>query len=87
MRRVSTRTGDNAETRPLMNRSRPIERTVRGYWDAPRAERAAFGMLTAFSLSIGISRGINYVRERRRGAPRLRSRGRRIFHAPGQNQA
>jgi hypothetical protein len=37
-------------------------------------------MLTSFSAAIGISRAINYVRERRRNAPRSRSWGRRLAY-------
>lgn len=70
----------------LMSPPRPFEQTLRGYRRARRAERGAFGLLTGFSLTITISRGINYVRERRRPAPRLRSLGRRIYHAPGNEQ-
>lgn len=43
-------------------------------------------MLSAFAATIGISRGINYVRERRRPAPRLRSWARRAYYSPGQEQ-
>jgi hypothetical protein len=63
-----------------------FRQTRRGYLEAAPAERATFGLLSSFCLSIGISRGINYVRERRRTAPRLRSLGRRIYHAPGQER-
>lgn len=42
-------------------------------------------MLSGFSLTIGISRAINYVRERRRAAPRLRGLARMIFHPPGRH--
>jgi hypothetical protein len=43
-------------------------------------------MLSAFATTIGISRAVNYVRERRRPAPRLRSWGRRAYHSLGQEQ-
>jgi hypothetical protein len=43
-------------------------------------------MLGAFAATIGISRAINYVRERRRPAPRLRSWTRRAYHSLGQEQ-
>jgi hypothetical protein len=43
-------------------------------------------MLTSFSVTIGASRVINYVRERRRNAPRLRSWTRHAYHAPGQER-
>jgi hypothetical protein len=64
----------------------PFQRTRRGYLESAPAERATFGMVSGLWLSIGISRGINYVRERRRAAPRLRGLGRSIYHAPGQEQ-
>jgi hypothetical protein len=70
-----------------MNPPPPIEHAVRGYRTAPRTERAAFGMLTGFSLTVGTSRAINYVRERRRPAPRARSRGRKIWQTASQDQA
>jgi hypothetical protein len=43
-------------------------------------------MLSAFATTIGVSRAINYVRERRRPAPRLGSWARRADHALGQEQ-
>ncbi len=43
-------------------------------------------MFTSFAVTIGASRAINYVRERRRTAPRLRSWARRMYHAPGQEK-
>src|SRR5205085_7968374 len=49
-------------------------------------ERAGLGMLTSFAATISVSRAINYVRERRRNAPRLRSWYRRAYHLPGQEQ-
>lgn len=38
------------------------------------------------ATAIGASRAINYVRERRRPAPLLRSWARRAYHAPGAEQ-
>jgi hypothetical protein len=35
---------------------------------------------------VGVSRAVNYVRERRRDAPRLRSWGRRLYHSPGADE-
>ena len=64
-----------------------LQRARRGYSEAAPPERAAFGMLTGFSLSIAISRAINYVRERRRTAPRLRGLARGIYHSPGTERA
>lgn len=43
-------------------------------------------MLSAFAATIAVSRGINYARERRRSAPRLRSWARRAYHSPGREQ-
>jgi hypothetical protein len=59
---------------------------LRGYRQVSPAERAGFGMLTSFAVTIGASRAINYVLERRRSAPRLRSWVRRAYHSPGQQQ-
>ena len=58
----------------------------RGYRTVSPPERAAFGMLSTFAAAIGISRSVNYVRERRRPAPRLRSWARRAYHSPGQER-
>jgi hypothetical protein len=38
------------------------------------------------ATTMAVSRAINYVRERRRRAPRLRSLGRRLQSAPGREQ-
>jgi hypothetical protein len=65
---------------------RPLATALRGYRAGPPAERAAFGMSIGFSAAIGISRAVNYVRERRRAAPRLRSWGRRVYHGPGRQE-
>ncbi len=43
-------------------------------------------MLSSFAITIGASRAINYVLERRRTAPRLRSWTRRAYHSPGREQ-
>jgi len=43
-------------------------------------------MLTSFAATIGISRAINYIRERRRRGPRLRSLARHVYHSPGQER-
>src|SRR5215216_3593264 len=69
-----------------MNALRPLHTTRRGYRTVSPAERARFGMLSTFAATIGISRAINYLRERRRHAPRLRSWARRAYHSPGQEQ-
>jgi hypothetical protein len=66
---------------------RMIKPIVRGYGRASSAERAGLGMLTSFAITIWCSRMINYIRERRRSAPRLRSWGRKAYHLPGREQA
>jgi hypothetical protein len=43
-------------------------------------------MLTSFAVTICASRAVNYVLERRRRAPRLRSWARHAYHAAGQEQ-
>jgi hypothetical protein len=69
-----------------MNSPRPLRTTIYGYRISPPAERAGFEMLSAFATTIAVSRATNYVRERRRPAPLLRSMLRRAYHAPGGNQ-
>jgi hypothetical protein len=69
-----------------MDAHRRFRRAVSGYDAVSPAERAGFWMLSSFGASIGISRGINYIRERRRKAPRLRSWARRAYHLPGRAQ-
>lgn len=73
-------------TRPTAPVGRPFRVIARGFEGARPAERAAFGELSAFAVTVVASRGVNYVRERRRSMPRLRSVGRRIYHSPGQSQ-
>lgn len=63
-----------------------IETIVCGYRRASSTERAGLGMLTSFAITIGCARMINYVRERRRTTPRLRSWGRRAYHFPGRER-
>jgi hypothetical protein len=60
-----------------------IEATVRGYRVGSPAERAGFGMLSAFAVTVATARAVNYGRERGRRAPRLRSWARRAYHTPG----
>jgi hypothetical protein len=64
-----------------------VDRAVRARASATGVERATFGMLTSFSVTVAVSRVVNYVRERRRPAPLLRSWTRRAFHAPGRERA
>jgi len=50
---------------------------------ASPVERAAFGGLASFAVTIGAARTINVIRERRRRFPVLRSLARRAYYAPG----
>jgi hypothetical protein len=61
----------------------PFRSTVCGFGAAPTAERAGFGVSGAFATTVAMARAINYVRERRRRLPRLRSMARRVYHSPG----
>jgi hypothetical protein len=63
-----------------------VNSALRGCREVSPAERAGFGMLTSFAMTIGASRAINYVLERRRTAPRLRSWARHAYHSLGQEQ-
>ena len=56
---------------------------LHGYRMAAPAERASFWMLSAYSVTIGASRAINYGREQSRPAPRLRALARRAYRAAG----
>lgn len=64
----------------------PVSFALRGCRLVSPAERAAFGMLSSFAVTIGTSRAINYVLERRRAGPRLRSWARHAYHSLGQEQ-
>jgi ABC-type Fe3+ transport system permease subunit len=64
-----------------------FETALRGYRAAPTPERATFEVSSAFAATIAISRALNYVRERRRAAPRVRSWLRRAYHAPGRQKS
>jgi hypothetical protein len=57
-----------------------------GYRQARPIERAAFGMLSSFGMSIGVARAIAYAIERRRPAPALRDWMRRAYHSPGEER-
>ncbi len=63
-----------------------MDTLLRGYSRATAPERAGFGMLGSFTVTIGVARAINYVRERRRPAPLLRSWVRRTWHAPREQR-
>jgi hypothetical protein len=54
-----------------------------GYREGKPAERGLFAIATSFAVTVAASRGINYVRERRRPLPTWRSFGRRLYHLPG----
>ena len=44
-----------------------------GYRSAPASEQVLFGVTTSFAFTIGSSRSLNYVRERRRNLPKTRN--------------
>lgn len=54
-----------------------------GFREAAPAERAGFAILSLSAATIGAGRLFNYIRERRRRAPALRSLIRRAYHLPG----
>lgn len=58
--------------------SESLDTALCGYRRARPAERSAFGMLCGFASSVAVARGVTYVRERRRPAPRSRSVVRRV---------
>ena len=62
-----------------------VRRTVMGARASSPPARAAFSSLTSFATTIAISRTLNYVRERRRRFPRLRSLTRRLSSGPHQS--
>jgi hypothetical protein len=64
----------------------PLQIGLRGYRHASPAERTSFAISAAFAATIGASRLINYVRERRRSVPHIRSWVRKAYHAPGQEK-
>ena len=59
---------------------------LRGYRAGPSNQRAGFWISTAFAVTVAASRAVNYIRERRRVGPRVRSWGRRVYHSPGEEQ-
>ncbi|MDP9344344.1 MAG: hypothetical protein M3P44_01225 [Actinomycetota bacterium] len=69
-----------------MSPPRYLRRAVMGARTSSPPEQAAFGALTSFAATIGISRTLNYVRERRRRFPRLRSLTRRASSGPHQSR-
>jgi hypothetical protein len=70
-----------------MSPAEHLQRAVVGARASSPAEQAAFSALTSFAATIGISRTLNYVRERRRPFPRLRSLTRRMSSGPHESGA
>jgi len=68
---ASRKAGSRSHRFPIGRSVPPVTATIRGYHAAKASERAAFGMLSSFAVSIGAARAINYSRER---------------HAPGQER-
>lgn len=64
-----------------MRRGATFRRALLGARLSSSLERAGFGALSSFAVTVGGARGINYVRERRRRFPRVRSLGRRLARA------
>lgn len=62
-------------------------RVLDGYRDASPVERGGFGLLTSYGTTIAASRVINYVRERQRHLPLVRSLARRAAHWPRRDDA
>jgi hypothetical protein len=60
-----------------------MQRTLRGYRGASSGERAAFGTLSAFAMTMTTARVVNHVREQRRPSPALRSFARQISRSIG----
>src|SRR5437763_10149854 len=61
--------------------STPLSTILHGYRTARPIERAGFGVLSSFAITIPIARAINYRRERERRLPVIRSLSRRMFTA------
>jgi hypothetical protein len=59
--------------------------TADGYRSSSPAERAAFGMISGFALSLAGARKITYIQERRRNLPGVRGLGRAIPRLPGSD--
>jgi hypothetical protein len=79
--RRQQRDADDDETSPAGF----VSRTVMGARASSTPARAAFSSLTSFATTIAISRALNYVRERRRRFPRLRSLARHLSSGPHQS--
>lgn len=61
--------------------SHRLSTLLHGYRVARPIERAGFGVLSAFAVTIPAARAVNYRRERKRRLPAVRSVSRRIFTA------
>src|SRR5437763_11083315 len=61
--------------------STPLSTILHGYRTARPVERAGFGFLSAFAITIPLARAINARRERQRPVPAIRSLSRRVFTA------
>lgn len=66
----------------MMDAPRLLRAAAVGYRDGRPAQRGVLGVSSSFALTMATTRTINYVRERRRAFPRLRSIGRRLYHVP-----
>ena len=75
--------GDSDEHRSAVPRL--AQATADGYRLSSPAERAAFGMISGFALSLAGARKITYIQERRRNLPGVRGLGRAIPRLPGSD--
>ncbi len=62
-----------------------VRRTLVGARSSSPPARVAFSSLTSFATTIAISRTLNYLRERRRRFPRMRSLARSLSSGPHQS--
>ncbi|WP_411090443.1 hypothetical protein [Streptomyces sp. 049-1] len=58
---------------------------IGGYHHTPGPEQVLFGMATSFAVTIATSRTLNYVRERRRALPKMRSLARLLLEIPSSS--
>lgn len=82
---ILQRLGD-ALKRTLVAASRLPQDGAAGYRRSSAAERAVFHMTSSFAVTIVASRGLNFVRERRRPLPRVRSVGRLLSQVLASNR-
>ncbi len=64
----------------------PIDTLIRGSRNASPLHHSAFGTLSTFGTTIGISRTINFVRETGTEPAATRSITRRLWALPQRNQ-